>query len=485
MVTKPASDSSAPANTIKSSGKWIGLALFAVMLAIPTPEGFTPVGWRTAAVGSLMAIWWVTETLHISATALLPLICFPALNILPIREAASPYANPIIFLFLGGFVMAKAIEHCGLHKRFALLLMSFVGRNASHVVAGFMGVTAFISMWVSNTATIVMIYPMVLSIIDLNEKDSDGHLAVALLLGIAYAANIGGIATLIGTPPNALLAGFMLETYNIRIGFSQWMLLGLPLVLLALPLTWFLLTKVKYPLGKDAIKGSKQFFEEYRISLGAMSSREYWVAGVVIFTALGWILRPQLVKVLPGLSDASIAITGALLMFFGPTSKLEGQVERFDWRQAERLPWSVLVLFGGGLSLASAVQKTELAQTIGTSLTGLGALPFFATALILTCVVLFLTELTSNTATTAAFLPIAGSIAVGIGAPPYMLAIPVALAASCAFMMPVATPPNAVVFGTGRITISQMAKTGIWLNLIMLLIINVLVLSFGTYFFAN
>ena len=457
----------------RTTGLILGPALFILLLAAPAPEGMTLVAWRTAAVGVLMAIWWVTEAIPIPATALTPLVAFPLLGVAPINAAAAPYANPVIFLFLGGFMIAAALEGCGLHRRIALSIIKRVGTRPANLVAGFMAATAFLSMWVSNTATVVMMLPVALSVLrfigDAEDEPASRHLPVALLLGIAYAASIGGMGTLIGTPPNALLAGFMSETFDRQIGFAEWMIFGVPLVLIALPLCWLLLVKVLHPLGDAEVGASEVIRGEVR-ALGPMSGGEAIVGGITACVALAWVCQPLLETVAPGVTDAGIAIAGALLLFLVPL-RLRPLQFALDWTRAERLPWAVLILFGGGLSLAAAVQDTGLATWIGSSLEWLRPFPLLLVALAVTTVIVFLTELTSNTATAAAFLPVTASLAVAMGLDPLLLAIPTAAGASCAFMMPVATPPNAIVYGSGLITIPQMVRAGLWLNLILICII--------------
>ena len=440
-----------------------------------------PLAWRAAAVGALMAVWWVTEAIPIAATALLPIVLFPVLGVSTVAAATAPYANPAIYLFLGGFLIAMALEGCGLHRRMALAVLGVAGTRPANLIFGFMGATAFISMWVSNSATVVMMLPMATSIMALargGTQPSAGaaprHFEVALLLGIAYAGNIGGLGTLIGTPPNALLAGFMSESYGVQIGFMQWMLLGVPIVALSLPVAWLLLTRWLYPVGSDPIAGGAAMLRAERLALGSMSRAEWTVGAITAMTAVAWVSRPLIEGVFPALTDAGIAITGAVLLFVVPLTWRPLQVA-LTWAQAERLPWSVLILFGGGLSLAAAIQETGLAAWIGGALGALAGWPTFAVILVVTAVVIFLTELTSNTATAAAFLPVVASLAVGIGADPLLLAVPTALAASCAFMMPVATPPNAIVYGTGALTIPQMARAGLWLNLFFIALLPLVV----------
>jgi sodium-dependent dicarboxylate transporter 2/3/5 len=454
-----------------------GPLLFAAMLLAEPPGGMSMLAWRTAAVGALMATWWITEAIPIPATALLPIVLFPLLGIATVAATTAPYANPVIYLFLGGFLIAMALESCGLHKRMALAVLGAVGTRPANLILGFMVATAFISRWVSNTATVVMMLPMATSVIALAHggDDTTGDppspgFAVALLLGIAYAASIGGLGTLIGTPPNALLAGFMAETYGVRIGFVEWMVLGVPIVVVSLPFAWLLLTKWLHSVGAQPIAGGTTMLREQRLALGVISRAEWTVGTITALTAAAWVTRPILERWLPALTDTGIAITGALLLFIVPLSWRSPRVA-LTWNQAERLPWSVLILFGGGLSLAAAIQQTGLAAWIGGELGALAGWPLLLVILVVTTVVIFLTELTSNTATAAAFLPVVASLAVGIGAEPLLLATPAALAASCAFMLPVATPPNAIVYGTGVLAIPQMARAGILLNLFFILLL--------------
>ncbi|MEX2182030.1 MAG: DASS family sodium-coupled anion symporter [Gemmatimonadaceae bacterium] len=467
-------------------GLLCGPVLCVATLLVAGPESLSAEAWRATGVGLLMATWWITEAVPIPVTALLPLLLFPVLGVMPVAEAAAPYANPVIFLFLGGFIIAAALAQCGLHRRMALATIGLVGTRPANLVAGFMVATAFISMWVSNTATIAMMFPMAMSVIALAERDArvgDAGFAIALLLGLAYAANIGGLGTLIGTPPNALLAGFVAETYGREIGFAQWMLLGVPIVVVALPIVWLILVKWLYPLPRDEITGGREAFRAESAALGPPSRAEWTVGAITLVTAASWVARPLIERVVPGLSDASIAIGGAILMFLVPVER--GRLTpALRWEDAERLPWSVLILFGGGLSLAHALSTTGMAAWLGNSMTALVALPVVVIIVAITAVVLFLTELTSNTATAAVFLPIAGSLAIATGHDPFLFVIPAALAASCAFMMPVATPPNAIVFASGRLTIPQMATAGVWINLAMLALINVFVFLLATRVFG-
>ena len=462
-------------------GFFLGPIPLLVVLVTPAPGGLSESAWRTAGVGMLMALWWITEAIPIYATALVPLVLLPLLGIAPIGRAASPYANEVIYLFMGGFILAAGMERCGLHRRLAVAIIGFVGTRPANVVGGFMVATAFISMWVSNTATVVMLLPMATSVIQAVEQGEADverpsritrNFTFALLLGIAYAASIGGVGTIIGTPPTALLAGFMSETYQRDIGFLQWMLVGVPIVIIGIPLSWLFLTRVLYPTGSVEIAGGREIFARQAAELGPMSRAERTVGVVASLTALAWMLRPQLDNFVPGLSDAGIAMTGGLLLFVLPVDWRRGEFV-LRWRDAERMPWSVLVLFGGGLSIAAAIQETGLSEGIGRAMAAAGEWPLVLVTLLVTLVVIFFTELTSNTATSATFLPIVASVAVGMGHDPLLLAKPAAAAAGLSFMLPAGTPPNALVFGTGRLTIPQMARSGFLLNLLFAVLINI------------
>lgn len=471
--------------------QWIGWTLgpilFLITLMVPSPTGMEPEAWRVSGLGLLMATWWITEVLPIPITSLLPIPLIPLLGTGTVEAAAAPFANPIIFLFMGGFMIAKAIERWGLHRRIALAIILRAGTRRARLVAGFMAATAFLSMWVSNTAVAVMMLPIGLSVIRVvraEEPESENgarplgatrdteppgdSFDVALLLGIAYAASIGGVATLIGTPPNALLAGFMAEEYAIELGFAQWMLVGLPMTLILLPLTWFLLTRVLFDVGSDQEgSGSSATLMGLKRELGLIRSPERRVAWVFGLTAVAWIARPLLNNWIPGLTDAGIAMIATLVLCSLPA----GSDERgplLDWEWARKIPWGILLLFGGGLSLAGAITRSGLAIWIGEALTVAGTMPFAVLLIVVAASIVFLTELTSNTATTAAFLPILAGLAVSLGHDPLLFSVIAALAASCAFMLPVATPPNAVVFGSGAIRMGQMVKAGFLLNLVVI-----------------
>lgn len=472
-------------------GMGSGLLLFIIMIVSPPPEGLSHEGWYTAAIAVLMAIWWTTEVIPIPATAMIPLVLFPLFDISGISATASPYANPMIFLFLGGFMLAIGMQEWGLHRRIALNIIYIIGSRPKSIILGFMVSTAFMSMWVSNTAATMMMLPIALSVIQLtknmehNESDKRqySYFAVALMLAIAFSANVGGLGTVIGTPTNALLIGFVNESYGVEISFLQWMLVGIPLVIFGMPLIYFSLTSITFPVRFKSLPGGKEYIAREVKSLGSFSRGEIMVAVIFSFTALLWMIRPLIESWLPGLSDAGIAIFGALLLFLSPVNIKEGQFI-LSWKAASKLPWGILILFGGGLTLAGAIQRTGLAEWIGGYFTGMSGLPFVMVIFIVTGVIITFTNLASNSATAAAFLPIMGSVAIGMGEDPLQLAIPVAVAASCAFMFPVATPPNAIVYGSGLMTIPQMVKAGLWLNMFFTLLITLLTRYLFIFIFA-
>lgn len=470
----------------KKAGLFGGILIFVILLFLPVPEGLSEAAWKTAAVTILMGIWWISEAIPISATALLPIVLFPVLGVFSIGEATTPYANPLIFLFMGGFVIALAMEKWNLHKRIAISIVNFVGIKPSSIIIGFIIASAFLSMWVSNTATAIMMLPIAMSILELldkNDKSAKINFEIVLVLTIAYACNIGGMGTLIGTPPNALLAGFVLENYDIEISFLDWMMVGVPLMLVSLPLMYFILTKFVYPVKIKELPGGKELIQSQMERLGTISSQEKKVAIVFISAALLWMFRPLLSSLIPGLSDAGIAIGAAVAFFMIPANSKE---KRFllKWSDTKRLPWGVLILFGGGLSMASAISSTGLATWIGSGIGSLNTWPIILIILIVIALIVFLTEMTSNTASTAAFLPILASVAIGLGENPFLLAIPTVLGASCAFMLPVATPPNAIVYGSGKISIPEMSKAGLWLNIMFILLLTLASLTLVSWVFG-
>jgi sodium-dependent dicarboxylate transporter 2/3/5 len=503
----------APGNRASGSGRsavqWTGLVTapaLAVLTYLLLPDAyansqgdvvpFTHAGRATAAVGVWMAVWWMTEAIPIYATALLPLAVLPVLGAISIKEAAAPYGNELIFLFMGGFVLALAMQRWGLDRRVALMTLRRVGSRPRHLVGGFMGITAVLSMWISNTATVIMMLPIALSVIGLVPKEGGSgqsldvgdalpegegrSFAVCLLLGIAYAASIGGVGTLIGTPPNIFLAAYIKNNLGMEISFVQWMAIGLPLVAVFLPLVWLLMTRLLFPIRIRCIEGGAELTRTAFDNLGPMRAGEWAALIVFMVTAITWTVRPLLtalewngVRPFSGLSDPGVAMIAALAVFVIPVD-IKRRIFVMNWETAVKLPWGILILFGGGLSLSAAIQANGVGEFLANQVGALAGLPSILIVLGVTALVIFLTELTSNTATAVTLLPILSSLAPALGLHPYMLVIPAAIAASCAFMLPVATPPNAIVFGSGYLTIPQMCKAGVWLNVIGMVLITAL-----------
>ncbi len=471
-------------------GLFIGPIIAIIMLLAPAPDGLSHEAWSVAAMGALMAIWWATEAIPIAITALLPLVFFPLLGISSIQEAATPFANKVIYLFLGGFIVAFAMQRWNLHRRIALTILQYVGGNGRSLVGGFMLVSAALSMWVMNTSTTMMLLPIAISVITviqstvehLNEKQKQDF-QYALLLGIAYAATIGGMSTLVGTAPNAMLAAFMLETYDMDLSFSRWMLVGVPLSIIMAPLAWMALTRWTFKVDFETNDSGKLALKKMKDELGSISSPEIRVGIIFLLLAIAWITRPLLITI-PGLSaldDSSIAMAGAISLFMVPSGDKDDPI-LLRWVHLEKLPWGVLLLFGGGLSLAAAVSNSGFAAWLGSNLSLISTLPTTLIVMIIAVMIIFLTELTSNVATTATFLPVIGAIAIEMGINPIILAAPVTLAASCAFMLPVATPPNAIVFGSGLLSIPKMIRAGFVLNLIGIVIVSIVSLTLAPYF---
>lgn len=463
----------------------IGLGLgvvLAVLVYVLLPDSLSPEGQVTAGIAVLMAVWWMTEAIPIPATALLPLVLFPFLGVADIDDVASPYASDTIFLFMGGFVLALAMQRWNLHRRIALGIVAAVGTSPAMLVAGFMLATGFVTMWVSNTATAIMMLPIGLSVLTLmnqsGKEKSDSNFATALMLGIAFAASIGSVSTLIGTPPNALMRGYLANNHDINLGFGQWMVVGVPLAAVFLVLAWVVLTKVVFRPTITEIAGGRDLIRSELRKLGPMSRGEKTVAVVFVAAALSWVFIPLLADTesiggalpwLSNISDAGIAMAVAVVLFLIPADGRRG-VATIDWDTASQLPWGVLLLFGGGLSLSSQFTDSGLSEWIGEQVGVLQGVPTWVIILVVAATVLLLTELTSNTATAAAFLPIMGGVAVGMGMDIMTLIVPTALAASMAFMLPVATPPNAIAFGSGYVRIGQMVRGGVWLNGIALVL---------------
>ena len=424
-----------------------------------------------------IALWWILESIPIAATALLPIVIFPLTNSMSIQETTSAYGHYFVFLYLGGFFVAIAIEKWNLHKRIALNILKIIGTKSDTIVLGFMIATAFLSMWISNTATAVMLLPVGMALI-LQIKDNPDtivderdYFGKSIMLGIAYGASIGGISTLIGTPPNLVLAGVIKSNYNTEISFADWFILAFPLSIILLLMCWYYLTKVQFNIGNQSLSGGKSEIDNQIKSLGKYSTEEKRVAIIFSLTALCWILRSFVInKYFPKVDDTIIAMIGGLSLFLIPSTKVSENI--LQWEDAKKVPWGVILLFGGGMALAAAFEKSGLAEWIGSNFSSLNGLSILALMAIVIFAVNFLTEVTSNLATTAMLLPVLVTVSEAAHIHPYYLMIGATLAASCAFMLPVATPPNAVVFGSGLIAIREMVKAGFWMNLISVIIIT-------------
>lgn len=482
----------ADAGNGKKIGFFLGPIVFVIMLLLPVPEGMKPQAWKVASVTVLMAIWWITEAIPIPATSLLPIALFPLLGVMKSNAATAPYANHLIYLFMGGFFIAVTMERWNLHRRVAIHTIRAVGTSPGRMILGFMIATAFLSMWVSNTATTMMMVPIGLAVIQQATGFDSGTLKAcpssgpeynfgkSLMLGIAYAASMGGVATIIGTPPNTVMVGMVEKMFGVQIGFAQWMMFGVPLSVIMIAISWVLMTKVLFPTGDMELAGGKAIIDEELEKLGPMKKEEVRIVMAGSFVAAFWLFRgfmkkwPFIMENIPHfgmIHDATIGILGALMLFCIPSDFKKGEF-LLDWKTAVKIPWDVILLFGGGLAIANGFAKTGLATYIASQLSGLegASILVFIGAVVL--ITIFLTEITSNTATATLLVPIMGSAAIAMGVHPFATIVGACVAASFAFMLPVATPPNAVIFGSGCISIKQMAKAGLWLNIIGALLIT-------------
>ncbi|MEP2239660.1 MAG: SLC13 family permease [Maribacter sp.] len=461
-------------------GRILGPLVFFYILFFFHPEDLSDTANAVLASVAWVAIWWITEAIPIYVTALLPLILFPLTGGLSLTETATSYGHKYIFLYMGGFILAIAIEKWNLHKRIALTIINLIGTNVINIILGFMLATAFLSMWISNTAAAVIILPIAMAIVyQLNdnpetEENENKIFGKALMLSIAYSASIGGIATLIGTPTNLVLAGVVQATFGKEITFSEWFILGFPIAIILLFLCWYYLTRFAFTFKQKEFPGGRSEISLRLKELGKLGYEEKLVLVVFASTAFAWIARSFFIqRFIPKMDDTIIAICTVVVLFLIPTR--EKGKKLMEWEDAVKLPWGILLLFGGGLTLALGFDSSGLALWIGNKLSALQVLPFFLLLLILLTIVNFLTEITSNIATTAILLPVLVSLAPVLGVHPYYLMIAATLAASCAFMLPVATPPNAVVFGSGYLEMQDMVKKGFWLNIISILILTVVV----------
>ena len=456
----------------KKIGFILGPLTFIILMFIGPFEGLSQPAHSILSSTLWIAIWWITEAIPIAATALIPIVLFPLSGGLDLSATTASYGHKFVFLYLGGFLIAIGIEKWKLHKRIAINIISFIGIDARRVILGFMLATAFLSMWISNTATSVMMLPIGIAIIkQLNENKIFGK---ALMLGIAYSASIGGVATVIGTPPNLVLAGVISEIYGYEITFSQWFLFGFPISIILLFFCWIYLTRVAYKFESNSFPGGKTEIQTIKKELGPISYEEKLVAIVFALAGLCWISRSFfLQKILPSLDDTIIAISFGLLLFILPSKQKSTAL--LSWRDTINLPWGIIILFGGGMALARAFETSGLALWLGELMTSFSVLPLFLLILLLIAAVNFLTEITSNLATTAMLLPVLAPLALEINIHPFGLMVGAAVAASCAFMLPVATPPNAVVFGSGYLKIQDMVTRGVIMNIFSIIIITLMV----------
>ena len=460
----------------KKIGLFASPILLIFMLFTPPQWGLKPDAWRVLAMAIFMLGWWVTEAMPLPVTSLVPLVLLPLLGVSESKQVATFYGDPIVFLFLGGFLLALAMEKCNLHRRIALTIVKLTGTNANGIVLGFMVATALLSMWISNTATTIMMLPIALSVIGLLKESGEGqsvgmaNFSKTIMLGIAYAASIGGMATLIGTPPNVVFKAYMVKN-GYEVNFFDWMMIGVPLMVLLIAITYFLNVKLLFPNRLGKFEGAREIIQTELNMLGKPSKAEKRVFWLFMCTVALWISGSFLNKALPGLnlSDDMVAIAAGIALFVIPVDFKQGNF-LLDWDSTSKLPWGILLLFGGGLALADSLYKTGLIDLIGGAFHGshVNRILFI---LLLTAATVILSEAMSNVALVVVFLPVVSGIAQGAGIEPILLAVPVTLAASCGFMLPMATPPNAIVFGSGYLKVLDMVKSGFWLDIISILLI--------------
>jgi len=468
-------------STIKVAGFLAGPIAFLLVSSLVSADFISPGAHKVLGVAAWMIVWWITEAAPIPITALLPLILFPFLGVMKMSEAAAPYANPIIFLFMGGFMIALGLEKHRLHERIALNLIRITGTSGNGIILGFMIATGFISMWISNTATAMMMLPIALSVIDLlkTEKGNipetktkgERNFGIGLMLIIAYAANIGGIATIIGTPPNVVFVGLLDQFYHQKIVFGDWMLIGVPLSIILLASCYFIITRLIFPNNLKKVHGSDELIKNKLKELGGIRKEEKLVMMIFVITSFLWIFQQPLNLLLGKemLNDTNIAMMGGSLMFLVPSSLKEFKF-LLHWRDTEKLSWGILILFGGGLCLAQGLSNAGIIQAVGAAIAEQGtAVNWLLFGLITASV--FITELMSNVALVQIFIPVVFGIAANLGLDPILLGMPVTIGASMAFMFPVATPPNAIVFSSGHMKVKDMMKAGFALNIVSILLI--------------
>ena len=456
----------------KKFGLVLGPVLFLIIINLPALIAGSESANAVIAVAAWMVLWWITEAVSISVTALLPLLLFPILKVMPIAEVGANYGSPIIFLFFGGFVLALALEKVNLHKRIALNIIKLTGTTPNKVVLGFMIATASLSMWISNTASTVVMLPIAISVIKLLIDDEDGftksdqNFALSVMLGIAFSANAGGIATVIGTPPNSVMIGLLENEYNIEISFLKWMTIGLPFSLILLTICYLVLVKWMFPNKNLKFSASKEVINNELKKLGPTSGKEKMVLVIFGVTVFLWITRTLINGIFPnlGLSDTIISMMAAIALFAIPYSFNKGDFI-IGWKDTNKLAWGILILFGGGLALANGMSVSGIVDMVSNAI-ATSEISILFTAALLILLMLFMTELMSNVALVAVLAPVVAGIAIGLGIPILYLLIPVTIASSCAFMLPMATPPNAIVFASGYIKVHEMARVGIILNFI-------------------
>jgi sodium-dependent dicarboxylate transporter 2/3/5 len=479
---------------IKVRGLILGPLLFAITyVALTSLTGLSAEACKVLATAAWMVAWWVTEAVHVAVTALVPMVLLPLLGVITVAQATSAYGNPVIYLFMGGFIIALGMEKHKLHERIALNMIRVTGTSGDGIIAGFVLSTGLISMWISNTATAIMMLPIAVSVTQLvsTQLGSSGHsrkgyqnFATGLMLSIAYASSIGGMATIVGTPPNVVMVGLYRQTYQAELSFVEWIAIGLPVSVCILVLCYAVITRVAFPNHIRSIAGSSALIKARLAALGPVSKPEKLVLVIFMLTAFSWIFRPYLndwlVFLFYGkdasvaiLDDTVIAMVGGLLMFAVPTDLKKGEFI-LTWEDMQRLPWGILILFGGGLCLAGSLEDSGLIQLVGDGITSWGNVELWILILALSAISLFLTELMSNVALTTIFVPVVFGIADGFGYDPRVLAIPVTFAASCAFCMPISTPPNAILFASGHIRLIDMLRGGILLNILSLTVIVLL-----------
>ncbi|PIC69222.1 anion transporter [Sporosarcina sp. P16b] len=472
-------DKSSSYSTVQLVGLILGPLLFIIMMFFLSPEGMNPEAKSVLAVTLWVATWWITEAIPIPVTSLLPIFLLPVTGAMEADVVTSSYGNDIIYLFLGGFFIATAMEKWNLHKRLALAIIAFIGTGTQRILLGFMTATAFLSMWVSNTAAVMMMIPMGLAITaqvaaalkGTPEEKELPKFEKALIFGIGYAGTIGGLGTLIGTPPNIILAAQVKELFDVEISFAGWMLVAVPIVIVLLFSTWIYLGRFAFKMNIKGLPGGKEVITEERKALGKTSFEEKAVSAVFAFAAFMWITREFLwMNILPGLKDGMIAVVAAALLFAIPTSKKIGK-RILAWEDSKEIPWGVLLLFGGGLAIAAGFRETGLSEWIGSQLTALEGFHMFAIIAASSLLVLALTEFTSNTATATMILPVLAALALSMHIHPFALMVPAAMAANCAFMLPVGTPPNAIIFGTNKLRLGEMVRVGFIINVFVLILI--------------